>query len=325
MAASGSAEAIESEAGEQVRETSIEYEGGESLRCTYTVNTSRVRTELVQEMTSFTISTDQGEIDLFEVLKIKGAISVKIVARGDSEFVQMVNRDGDVMRYELRIPEPKTPEDFALFLHEVGHFAQNMDEDSSSERRMNQKEYMRLIKGGQEVAKKGFNGLSHEWSRVHNIFPRIPRTVIRKRFQASFDRFVSELPQLDELFGRFYELEVERSDLEGIRLMKDSDLLSPANQASEREKELSRLIDELIPTIPIQEILFFLTEPIRHYERDATRRAVVWLKSFGEHLKISALSRLDDVGTRHLFSNLDTYSHGCVKGVIDEGSEGASV
>jgi len=323
-AISSSVEAIESEVGERVRETNIEYEGGELLRCTYSVVTSRVGAELLQEMKSFKISTDHGEIDLFEVLKIGDSIPV-IIASGGPQYAAFFDRSGKMVKNELRIPEPKTPEDFAFFLHEVGHFTQVADETFLPGARINNVDYMQLIKGGQ-AAKKSFSSFSYAWFDVQNILPNIPRTAIRERFRTTFDRFLLKLPQIHEMFDQFYELEGERSELEGDRMRENGYAPLPPGQESEREKELLRLIEELILTIPMQEILFFLTEPVRHYERDATRRAVVWLKSFGEHLKIAALSRLDDAGTEQLFSSLDTYNHGCVKGVIAKGEpEGASV
>lgn len=308
---------IESGIGERARETNIEYEDGESLRCAYTVLVSRVGTELVQEMTSLKISTQHGEIDVFDLLNIGGSIPVHIVS-GEARYVAFFDRSGKMVKQELRIPEPKTREDLALFLHEVGHFAQVSDHAFLSGARINNVDYMQLIKGGQ-AAKKGFSSFSYAWFDVQKILPNIPRTAIRERFRRSFDEFMLRLPQIQEMFDQFYELEGERCELEGERMRENGYAPLPPGQESEREKELLRLIGELVLTIPMQEILFFLTEPIRHYERDATRRAVIWLKSFGEQLGISALSRLDDAGTRKLFESLDTYNHGCANGFATEG------
>lgn len=303
------------EIGEREVESVIEYGNEQRLRCVYKIITTKVGTEFIQNMVSFIISTPQGEINLFDALHIDESILVKIVSREDGQCVAFFDRSGTLVKQELHISEPKTAEDFALLLHEVGHLAQNVDEDFLLESGVNNTQYMRLIAGGQ-AAEQGFRAFSYAWFNVRKVLLSIPRTAIRERFRDSFDGFLLKLPEIFTLFDQFYELEGERCELEARRIDENGPASEIKDQETEREKELEQLIRAVASKIPMQEIAFFLTEPIRHRERDATHRAVVWLKSFGEQLGIQSLQQLDDAGTRRLFVSLDSYNHGCVKGVI---------
>lgn len=305
--------------------TQINYENGERLSCKYSIRESLMRGKTVREMLSFTVSTQHGEIDIFERLGISGVVPVKIVPIGESEYASFFDQDGELVSRELLIPEPNNPESLAIFFHEAGHFSQEDDSGFLPGSRIGHLDYMNLIAAGQ-AAEKSFENFSYAWFDVRKCLPKIPRGAIRKRFVKRFDDFLLQLPIINTFFDRYYELECERSELEAHRMNGDHYGHLLADQEAEREKDLLRMISIIISNIPMQEILFFITEPIRYYERDATLRAVSELKKLGDELQVTTLSRLNDVGTKQLFLSLDTYSHGCVKGVIvEKGSEGASV
>jgi hypothetical protein len=304
---------------EKTLSAEIDYENGEHVRSTYTVRESIVHGETMREILSLTISTEYGSIDLFKELGIADAnpvLPVRIMQKGGA-YSQFFDRRGVRVGHELRVTEPNSPESLSLFLHETGHFAQYKDENFLNKSSLSDDEHKQLVKAGR-AARNGFASFSHAWLDIEHVIPKISRELIRQRFRESFDRFLLNLSEVSVLFDQFYELEGERCELEASRLKENGYLPLVKGQETEREKELLREIEFLTQRVPMQEILFFITEPIRYYERDATRRALLWMSEFGTKLRVSSLRDLSDAGSRQLFDSLDTYNHGCVNNADQE-------
>lgn len=62
----------------------------------------------------------------------------------------------------------------------------------------------------------------------------------------------------------------------------------------------------------IEELLFFVSEPAMIRERDATRRALLWIREIGEQAALPSMANLEDEGGEDLLKSLSTYSVGCV-------------
>jgi hypothetical protein len=298
---------------ETKHEARIELRDGSSFVCEYKVLAVPERGEPRRKITELVIVTDKGRFDVHEITGLPKDFPIFIAEDEKRCIVRSEN-----ISEELRVGEPVSVIEIATILHEIGHYAQY--EDVSFSENMVLGEDQEVLDGiTRAIRKKRGISFAAQLGDVRRVLEHLPLKNIRPRFRKKFLVFVSRLDEIDTLSDEIEEQAILLADkihdlLDEKETAKENGTYEMSKERFDRlDKEMEERENEIFNQPLIKELLFFVSEPERILERDATRRALTWLKEIGEKASLPSFAELEkEEGGEFLFEALSTYSFGCV-------------
>lgn len=303
---------------EEHRIRHFELRNGERVTCRYSVLKSK-DSELGR-CGQLVIEANGKTIDLRELAGVPVDFPI-FFSKDENHISTGEGVDGGTVPTAGIVKMPDTFEQVAVILHEFGHIKQFDDSAYRSQHVgfVASKELARARDGLRLNSSEGIlNALTIGTKRLHTI----SESMIRERFRPEFRVFLQQLDavnvegirkDLQEIMKECIDLEERYSEK-----FEESGEFDEERYATEK-RALADREKKLFLEIPKERILFFLTEPERTDERDATRRALIWIQYIGRALSLLSLADSSDEGAERLFLGLETYSFGCVQEPKEKG------
>ncbi len=289
----------------------FELRDGEKIECVYTV-LPPTEAGKPERLGRIILRKNGKEIDLRMLAGISQDIPILLTNERKDSVIYA--REGNKRKVQhVSVNEPVTFENIAVLLHELGHVAQTDEFDDPLQHV--EIENIKLLK---TLAYRTLELTSTKLSLLRvaqDLFSRITVKDIRPRFLEEFFRLKSALESINIL-----ALEEKYQKVLHDKFLITEKYAEILNRTDELDKDvyLAELAkfrkheEDIFIDIPLDRIRFFLAEPIRALERDATRRALIWMQEIGRQLGLSSLRDNSDQGSEWLFAGLETYTHNCV-------------
>ena len=295
------------------REAKIELRDGRSFLCKCVIEKGEEKPgqeKRPDRLIGIILVNESGRIDLREMTGLPNEFPVF----ESEQYRPCLVMGAEIGEEEIHVKPLLNIENLAIFLHEAGHYVQYKDE-----------EFLRHLLDGKDknfleetsgaVEREDWLLLAKQWPKTKEIFLTMSLKNIRRRFHSSFLDFQRDLLRLDGLFEEYLGLDNAFWELQKeLQEAYDQDPNVDTGKFEELEVKNRGRQKAIVAELPIERIKFFLYEPTRIKELDATRRAIIWLRKIGRELQLNELKQRDNQGTEALLDKfLPTYSTGCIE------------
>lgn len=247
----------------------------------------------------WTLTSGEVSIDMFQFFSVTPNDTNVVIDNEDHSCVEFRAENLEDRRYKVSISKPTDLVQVAVIFHEFGHYDQNKTDPAS-------KKMYELVKN-LDVKWLAYEASFHVllWVQMKEALAQVRATPEIKKWNVP-PTSPDQISELDDLYNRYNILQVE---LDKFFRLSDKDvednpaLQERAEAVGEEMETIRKAFEDLVNQYGFRHTF---AAPSVYLERDATKRAFVWMRSIKQKYGINLQS--GKIGQLHLKNCLKTYT-----------------